>query len=90
MTDQEFFHWLNGYIEVSACTSIGEVQTAIIKDKLQSVFVKETKTIVGGGIVTAGAGTLGGFSTGGGTLGATQWGSTIVSNTVTPNYVVGT
>jgi hypothetical protein len=76
MTDQEFFHWLKGYIEVSSCTSIGEVQTAIIKDKLQSVFVKETNTppktsIVGQGIV------------------GTPY-VTMTSQTVSPDYIVGT
>jgi hypothetical protein len=63
MTEQEFFHWLKGYLEVSACTSIGEVQTAIIKDKLQSVFVKETKNVSGGGGVVSSFGTYGGATT---------------------------
>lgn len=44
MTDREFVQWLHGYLEISQCEAVGEKETTIIKQNLQSVFVKETTT----------------------------------------------
>jgi len=53
MNDHEFVHWLNGYLEVSGCKELGEKETAIVKEKLQSVFKKETPTYMVGGTVSS-------------------------------------
>lgn len=42
MNDEEFVHWLNGFFEITNCTEVGPEQTKIIKEKLQSMFIKET------------------------------------------------
>ena len=42
MTDEEFVIWLNGFFEITNATEVGPEQTKIIKEKLQSLFVKET------------------------------------------------
>jgi len=42
MTEEEFVIWLNGFFEITNATEVGPEQTKIIKEKLQSLFVKET------------------------------------------------
>jgi len=42
MTDIEFVYWLNGFFEITNCSEVGPEQTKIIKEKLQSMFIKET------------------------------------------------
>ena len=70
MNDHEFVHWLNGYLEVSECKSLGEKETSIVKEKLQSVFKKETPTYMVGGTLTLSGGAD--YINGGGVLNTTN------------------
>jgi hypothetical protein len=45
MTPQEFTYWLQGYMEVADPETIGEKETAMIKEHLALVFNKVTTTI---------------------------------------------
>ena len=70
MTDIEFVHWLNGYLEITKCKSVGTVETRVIKERLQSLFKKQTtdysKPIeiakAGGGVTVDLKDTLHGFN----------------------------
>ncbi len=42
MNERDFIIWLNGYLEISGAKELGTVETGIIRDKLQSVFSKQT------------------------------------------------
>lgn len=42
MTPEQFVYWLQGFLETANPKEIGEKETQIIKDHLQTVFKKET------------------------------------------------